>query len=177
MIVIDVGCQTYGGDESVNYLLRTYNPSELFGFDPALDEDSDTVACRGCRVLLRKAAAWTYDGTIGFSVAGLGGAVNNAEPATTVAVDLARFIRGLTYDKVILKMDAEGAEYHVLPHLIEQDADLRLELALIEWHCELCGIGGNGRHREGCEYDVDAWWERRRSVELAMRCPTGEWNR
>jgi hypothetical protein len=177
VIVIDVGCMTYGGDNSVDYLLAEYHPRELFGFDPALDADSDTVTDWGCPVELRKAAAWTYDGTIGFNVRGLGGHVDPDSRAVFAAVDLARFIHDLTYDKIILKMDAEGAEYTVLPHLIEQGADLKLELALIEWHCEACGLGGNGRHRDGCSFDRESWWERRRSVELAMRCPCGEWNR
>lgn len=175
-IVIDVGCATYGGDESVNYLLEEFSPQILYGFDPGLDRDFKDVV-EGCVVDLRRQAAWTHDGTVGFRVAGLGGHVEESGRVLFRCVDLARFILDLDSNDVVLKMDAEGAEYTLLPWLVEQNADLRLRLALIEWHCEECGIGGNGRHREGCPADKEAWIARRASVEGALRCETGEWNR
>jgi hypothetical protein len=174
MIVIDVGSATYGGDESVPYLVETYKPRVLYGFDPA--EESQDFFIGDTTVCLRQWVAWTKDGRMGFRVAGLGGHVDLAAPPCQ-SVDLAQFIFGLGDEEIVLKMDAEGAEYVVLPHLVANDADLRLKLALVEWHCETCGLGGNGRHREGCKMDVEWWEERRRGVEGILRCPVEEWNR
>lgn len=174
MIVVDVGSATHGGDTSIPHLVREFKPDFLYGFDPA--EPDDSYSLDGTLVTLRQAAAWTYDGTIGFQVAGLGGHVQERHKITFPCVDLAAFILSLPEDDIVLKMDAEGAEYVVLPHLVANDADLRLKIALLEWHCEMCGLGGNGRHRERCRMDRDKWIARRESVESAMRCETAEWN-
>lgn len=174
-VVIDIGCAKWGGDESIPYLVETFEPSILYGFDPGAEPPfawkvGETV------VQVNQWAAWTYDGTIGFKVARLGGHVEDDAPSYP-CFDLARFINELTDDQpIVLKMDAEGAEYVLLPHLCQHDADLRLELALVEWHCEHCGLGGNGRHRENCRADRDWWQQRRTSVEDEMRCTMEEWN-
>jgi hypothetical protein len=47
----------------------------------------------------------------------------------------------------------------------------------VEWHCEVCGLGGNGRHRDGCEADRDWWFERREQLEQLMSCELGTWDR
>jgi hypothetical protein len=176
VIVVDVGCAGHGGDESIPDLLDLFRPDVLYGFDPALEEESDTIFDFGGRVVLSQEVAWTFYGRVGFVVAGLGGHV---EPGAQRfdCIDLAEFILGLPDPAIVLKMDAEGAEYVLLPHLVAEGADLKLQQALIEWHCELCGIGGNGRHLEGCKVDRDWWLERREKVESAMRCEMGEWNR
>jgi hypothetical protein len=92
--------------------------------------------------------------------------------------DLANFIAELDISahQIILKMDAEGAEYTLLPHLAERGVDVRLKLAIVEWHCEECGLGGNGRHRENCTADKQWWTERRNGIEDLMRCEMAEWN-
>lgn len=174
-VVIDIGCAKWGGDESIPHLVREYRPEFLYGFDPAAEASMGTFGNTIVHVLAR--AAWIYDGNIGFKVAGLGGHVE-AGATSYPCFDLARFINNFDRerDPLILKMDAEGAEYVLLPHLREHDADLRLKLAIIEWHCEHCGLGGNGRHRENCKADRDWWQERRESVESQMRCEMAEWN-
>lgn len=175
MIVIDVGCAKHGSDESIPHLVHEYQPEFLYGFDPAAEARMFSMGKTMIHVLQR--AAWTYEGHIGFKVAGLGGHVE-AGATSFPCFDLARFILRLVPEKepIILKMDAEGAEYVLLPHLCEHDADLRLKLAIVEFHCEFCGLGGNGRHREGCTVDRDWWIKRRESVEGAMRCEVAEWN-
>jgi hypothetical protein len=173
-IIIDVGCAKHGGDESMPYLAETFEPRALYGFDPAEPEADyfigETVVC------VRPWAAWTYDGTIGFKVAGIGGQVMSGAPDRT-CFDLARFVNELPDEEIILKMDAEGAEYELLPHLREHDADLRLKLLWVEWHCEVCKLGGNGRHRENCRADAVAWTQRRAHTESHVRCELAEWNR
>lgn len=174
MIVIDVGCAKWGGDESIPDLVRDYEPSTLYGFDPAAEEADYFLG--NTIVVVHPWAAWTYDGRIGFKVAGLGGQVTDGATQHP-CFDLARFIHGLPDDEIVLKIDAEGAEYTLLPHLREHDADLRLKLACVEWHCEVCGIGGNGRHREGCRGDHVAWEARRAETEALIRCPLEQWER
>lgn len=176
MIVLDVGSATHGSDSSIPYLIETFKPETLYGFDPA-EPDADYLY-GGATVLLKKAAAWTYDGSIGFVVAGLGGHVAPGSGNAYRCVDLARFILDVASEgeEVVLKIDAEGAEYTLIPHLVAHGADLFLKLALIEWHCADCGIGGNGRHREGCKGDHVAWTKRREIVEGLLRCPTEEWS-
>jgi hypothetical protein len=174
-IVIDIGCAAHGGDVSIPHLIEDYAPSVIYGFDPAVGfyneyTEGDTL------IVERPEAAWTRDGTVGFIVAGLGGHVD-PQGTETSCFDLAEFIhlKWTPKAEIILKMDAEGAEYTVLPWLVKQNADRKLKLAVIEWHCELCGIGGNGRHRDNCKADKDWWIERRERVESAMRCETAEW--
>lgn len=174
-VVIDVGCAKYGGDESIPDLVDEFEPDLLYGYDPNTEERQYEL--KGTMVAEMKEAAWIHDGTTGFTVAGLGGRINPVGN-TTPCIDLAKLINGFPeHAEIILKLDCEWSEYTLIPHLREQDADLRLKLALIEWHCEDCGIGGNGRHRDFCEGDHEAWDERRCSTEALLRCETGEWNR
>lgn len=176
MIVIDVGCATWGPDASVKYLLEEFEPDVLYGFDPGLEWPVSTVE-GNCEIILERKAAWVKDGTVGFIVANLGGHIEDGAEKVE-CIDLARFILDQPEgEEIVLKIDAEGAEYALVPHLVRHNADLRLKLARIEWHCEFCGIGGNGRHREACEVDREWWTERRESIESKLRCPTDEWDR
>ena len=176
MIVIDVGCATWGGDESVNYLIENYGPQTLYGFDPGLDWPVDTEE-KGTHLILSRSAAWTHDGKVGFTVANLGGHVEDGA-VQVPCIDLARFILELPDDDIILKMDAEGAEYTLIPHLVTKKADLRLDLFMVEWHCEVCGHGiWKDDHPAGCEADMD-WWNGRRSrMREMLNCPQRDWNR
>lgn len=176
MIVIDVGCAFWGGDVSVPHLVEEFRPKILYGFDPGLPASVNEFTDDGTELKLVRAAAWTYDGEIGFRVNGLGGQVDE-HAMKFPCISLAGFINDLPDDEaIVLKMDAEGAEYTLIPHLVARDADLRLTLARVEWHCEFCGIGGNGRHRPECTADKDWWLERRENIEGLLRCPTEEWN-
>lgn len=175
MIVIDVGCAKWGSDESIPYLVETFRPEILYGLDPGAEPFSGFEG--NTMVQVNPWVAWVYDGTIGFRVAGLGGHVDAGERATFPAIDLARFVNEMPDQEIVLKIDAEGAEYELLPHLRTHDADLRLKLLWVEWHCEYCGLGGNGRHREGCRGDHDAWAARRAETEAMMRCPQAQWDR
>ena len=163
MIVIDVGCARYGGDYSVERLLEMFRPDALIGFDPAKDVSkamprADVLLEDGTNVVLRREAAWTYDGEVRFMEDGLNGQVGDAEHWPLVrCIDLARFIDQLPAGPVVLKLDAEGAEYELLEHLIERNVDARLARVLVEWH----------------EHAGDP--ERRRTIELALACPVEEW--
>lgn len=171
--VIDVGCASWGGDVSIPHLIEEFQPKTIYGFDPGGRDIAHVIG--ETTVIESTAAVWTYDGTIGFVVAGLGGHVDGAARASFACVDLARFIHDLGSIDLVLKLDCEGAEYTLLPHLRAHDADLSIRLAVVEWHCETCGIGGNGRHRENCTADKEAWLQRRADTEALMRCELAEW--
>jgi hypothetical protein len=179
-IVVDVGCAKHGGDESIPDLVREFGPSELWGFDPAARDMAymidDTTVIESTYV------AWKFDGKIGFKIAGLGGHVTSSEPAATPCIDLARWINEMSLeptDRLIVKLDCEGAEYDLVPHLVERDADLRIDLMLIEWHCEGCGYGiwnWDDPHPDGCRADQAEWRERRERINAMLRCDSRGWS-
>jgi hypothetical protein len=177
MIVIDVGCAKHGSDESIPYLIEEFQPDILYGFDPAAEAATNYGGKGDVSVVVRPEVAWICDGEIGFKVAGLGGRVDPGARTTFPCFDLARFINERYSEEIVLKMDAEGSEYDLLPHLIATGADERLKLLWIEWHCEVCGLGGNGRHRDFCNGDHAAWDERRERLTSQLRCEVAEWNR
>ncbi len=138
-VVIDVGCAKYGGDYSIERLIEEFNPDVLYGFDPGWDPSQ--VERIGTTILnITKAAAWTCDGEIDFVVAGLSGHVASETERHTVCVpcvDLAKVIEDAHREHggpLVLKIDAEGAEYDLLAHLIATGRDRLVDLAWVEWH-------------------------------------------
>jgi FkbM family methyltransferase len=157
VIVIDVGCARYGGDYSIERLIDEFQPHRLIGYDPhPSTADLLDQFDRDVPVTIYEAAAWTYDGMIGYVPDGLNSWVTDRADAEQVpCIDLARVIHELD-DQIILKIDAEGAEYKLLNHLHVQRADEKLELAWVEWH-------GDPPDRE------------RVRLERILRCPVEEW--
>jgi len=98
------------------------------------------------------AAAGTSDGHIEIALDGRDDAYHPNDGSTTVlslardqspgrrrnvpAVDLARFLldRSTPDTKIVVKMDVEGAEYDLLPHLLKHDVMSRIDLVLCEFH-------------------------------------------
>jgi FkbM family methyltransferase len=165
VIVIDVGCARWGNDYSIERLIQWYHPDVLIGFDPAKDvakamPRADVLATAKTQVILRREAAWVYDGEVRFMEDGLNSQVGDAEHWPLVrCVDLARVIEELPEGPVVLKLDAEGAEYDLLEHLIATGAAARLTRLLVEWHPT-----GQG--------------ERRRAIETGLRIadvPVEQW--
>ncbi len=176
MIVVDVGSASYGGDESILYLIDEFKPTVLFGFDP-----SSAVADRwwwqdSTMVVTEQSAAWTRSGTIGFVDGGLAGRVDD-DGVETRCFDLADFLLAIpSQHEVVLKMDAEKSEYVLLPYLVERGADERLSLAWTEWHCPSCGYG---RYQGNDECSHCGYREAglRAGIEASMRCETRQWDR
>ncbi len=163
MIVIDVGAAAYGGDFSIPYLVEAFHPKTLYAFDPhdpmggARMEEETSVFTNpvgvGC-------AAWTRDGEIGFWSDRLGSMVMDDPNLPQVpCFDLARFIKELPEDEIVLKLDCESAEYDLLDHLIRQKVDVRLKLVWVEFH----------------NFGVDNPQARRRAIERSISCPLEEW--
>lgn len=186
VVVVDIGCATWGGDQSLQPLLDEYAPDRLYGFDPALDSlpvlvhtTASVPEAHQETVLLSAEAAWLWDGHVRFEVADLGGAVN-PRGLEVRCFDLARFLAKFERDHLIVKLDCEGAEYQLLPALRATDADLSIDLLLVEWHCMACRFGiltEDWTHPEGCVQDPDQWIYNRRLHEQMVRCETERWNR
>lgn len=132
MIVVDVGCACYGGDYSIERLVEEFHPHTLYAFDPAAEDGDERVG--ETLVIRRRAAAWTHAGEIGFTAAGLGGHIDPDGPLVR-AIDLSALIFEVADSgDLVLKIDAEGAEYDLLEHLVATGADRLLSLAWVEWH-------------------------------------------
>jgi hypothetical protein len=163
VIVIDVGCARHGGDYSIERLIEHFQPTILYGFDPAADFKHGIWEENGCTVSVERAAAWTWDGTVGFTTAGLLGKVDKGG-LPTKCIDLARYIHELPAgEEIVLKIDAEGGEYPLLEHLIATGTDARLKLAWVEWHPK----GGR------CNSLPDP---SRLKIEKAIACEVVQWN-
>lgn len=148
VIVVDLGCMTYDAhreDESMMTLIDRFRPEVYYGFDPhpgqeEYDGFAGTWAPQSA-TFVRREAAWTFDGEIGLTVPPL---VLNPLRTTTMldawngiakCFDLALFLRRT--GPVVLKMDVEGAEHVLLPHIFnDAEAASMVELLLIEWHGE-----------------------------------------
>lgn len=175
-IVIDVGCAKHGDDESIPYLVKEFSPSFLYGFDP--EDEEEVYKLDKTLVDVRPWVAWGYNGTIGFEENGLRGRVNETSGTQVRCFALADFIGSISLDaEVVLKIDAEGAEYTLLPYLNATYADRRLRLALVEWHCPECGTGGCFSHDDRCEKCDAHLPGKRSSIEASMGCEMRQWNR
>jgi hypothetical protein len=148
VIVIDLGCATYGENDSVRYLVERFKPDALYGFDPVLSgpahERRDGTNCT-----LAEFAAYTYTGTVGFLRNGTGSTLDDEADERVRCFDIAEFIAQLPETDIVLKLDVEGAEYDILQRLRECGLDERLTLVLVEWH---------GSHEP-----------------IPLRCPVEEW--
>jgi hypothetical protein len=164
-IVVDVGCVTWlkpgqlGQEDSIGYLLKRFGPTVLYGFDPhpGLVEMIDRVD--GAVVMTSRRAAWTYDGEIALDLQANCTHVD-AGMDKTPCFDLARWLLELPKAEIVMKLDVEGAEYVLLPHLIETGAIRRVNRLLVEWHV--------GRYANGLQSD-------RRAIMRGIDCPVEEW--
>lgn len=138
MIIVDVGCHRHEAEESVEKLVSRFAPELLLGFDPHPQLLEGLMWLGDTLVVRRRAAAWTWDGVVRFRVDGTRSAVvsrtMDREGNDYVACfDLSSLILSLPMP-IVLKLDAEGAEYPLFSHLHRTDADARLERVLVEWH-------------------------------------------
>jgi FkbM family methyltransferase len=169
-IVVDLGCRGYGEEESIRKLIERFNPTDLVGFDPLLQERYILDHYRGTKINLAQSAAWTEEGHLELAT----GSFREWDATVMVAkngrgewtqtrkvrcFDLAEYL-SLLPGRIVLKMDVEGAEFPLLEHLIKQGVDERLELLLVEWHDE----------KMGSEFTTQ-----RASLLERLRCPVEEW--
>jgi len=133
----------------------------LFGFDPQPALPDQVGKMHGTTVITARRAAWTYDGEIGLTLQGNCTHVDADEKHQIAQVfDLANWVRVLPQGRIVLKVDVEGAEYVLLPHLINAGVIDRFSHILLEWH--------EGIRANGLEAD-------RESILASIPCPIEEW--
>ena len=185
-IVVDVGSASYGEDASIPALVEEFQPHALLGYDPSTTAGEYRLGDTLVRESQR--AVWIFDGSVRFTRAGLGGHVESGDYGSQVAcIDLAGLLEELAKfypeNPLVLKLDCEGAEYELVPHLVRREADRLLELALIEWHCADCLhgiIAVDSSHPPGCPHtpaERQAWTERRDRLEESLSCEVRRWGR
>lgn len=142
-IVVDIGSSERAGEDSAEALIRRFQPTLYYGFDPDPDGLNGTAKIDGVReITFSRSAAWTHNGWIGFKESGVDGIRSFTGEGIGMAVDcfdLAEFLFDLP-EKVVLKLDCEGCEYELIPHLIETGAIGKVELLLVEWHKDGGGV-------------------------------------
>ncbi len=163
-IVVDLGCERHGTDNSIGPLVERFKPEVLLGFDPAA-----TPLCyqiEDTEVVISTHAAWVNDGTTQFSGAGDEATIVQSSSAwngterPVRCFDFSAWLRRLTSPKVIVKMDIEGAELPILEKVVADGTDDRISLLIIEWHDGMFDPSYGGRRTE---------------VEAALRCPAEIW--
>jgi len=165
-IVVDLGCCSYQRgnrlEDSIQTLIKRFKPQVLFGFDPHPGLPDAVGQVYGTTVITSRRAAWMYDGKIGLDLQGNCTHVTANAPEDTwvPCFDLARWTETLPDAKIVLKIDVEGAEYLLLPHLIKHDLIDRFSLILVEFHT---GALANG-------YESD-----RASILEVIECPVELW--
>lgn len=173
LTVIDVGCATYGGDESIRPLVDEFHPDVLYGFDPQARKDSYLLGGTMVHVIQAAATADLGD-TVGFQPTGLGGHVDPDAPLVA-SVNLPDFIDRCE-GPLVVKMDCEMSEYKLLATMRRRDQDLRIRLLLVEWHCPWCRHG-EWSHSEACMKPAGAANTWRAELEQAWRGEMKEWTR
>jgi len=162
VIVVDVGCATHSqrfqADESLRPLLRRFKPDLYFGFDifPGMLDGMTDINNTVC--VFARRAAWIEHGTMGVVEQGnCTHVVKEGEGESTVeAFDLGMFLIALPVG-VVLKIDAEGAEYPLLWNLYKRGIDERLERVLVEWHTEKLSNGQFVDKRPPLRCKVEEW--------------------
>lgn len=148
-VVVDIGCHSHPQhqgtpQDSIGRLLERFRPRLLYGFDPHPDTRAGHRRVNGCAVTVLRQAAWVRDGDIEYEV-------NAARPLSSriregdrrvPCFSLASFLQGLDREpgeRLVVKMDVQGAEYPLLLHLLEHDAARLVDLLLVEWHPDPVG--------------------------------------
>ncbi len=163
-IVVDLGCCSYQRgprlEDSIQTLIKRFKPTVLFGFDPHPGLPDAVGQVYGTTVITSRRAAWTHNEDIGLALQGNCTHIDAYEKQRTKAFDIAAWVRALPEARIVLKVDVEGAEYVLLPHLISHGLMDRFSHVLVEWHSE--------PYANGLESD-------RESILAEIPCPTEEW--
>lgn len=171
-IVVDLGCCSYQRgnqlEDSIQALIKRFSPTVLFGFDPHPGLPDHVGHVYGTTIVTARRAAWTHNGKLDLELQGNCTHVRDTwsthgegpQDIAADAFDLAAWVKQLPDVNIVLKVDVEGAEYVLLPHLIEQDLIGRFSRILVEWHT---GPTANG-------YESD-----RESILAEIQCPVEEW--
>lgn len=146
-VFIDVGC--FDGDTIKQFCnwknLITPDNWMIYGFDPNPRFKDIWKKMSDHTIKIEQSAAYTYNGEIEYTLRPLDAPLGSTVMKEKVdwgmgdilkvpCFDFAEFVKQNHGDYTIVKMDAEGAEFPILDHLIEQGADEFIDILLIEWH-------------------------------------------
>lgn len=151
MIVVDLGCATVGGVDSLATLADEYRPDRIYGFDPSPHWDIDVECVNGVPVTLSRTAAWVYDGKVSYhddSNCSYVGGPGDLVPC----FDFSAWLR--EHGPAVVKVDIEGGEYPLLEQLLCDGTDSLVQELLVEWHGDGDRVGLLSRLR--CP--VREWW-------------------
>jgi FkbM family methyltransferase len=147
VIVVDIGCMTYSQypeEESTFKLLRIFHPDYYYGFDPNPDliEGEQLIQLDDaplCKCTFTRKAAWKHDGlleyTLGWNPLRASTSFTTIDPEHPVpCFSLAQWLHELN-EKVVLKLDCEGAEYTLIEHLERTNTMQEfVDYLLVEFH-------------------------------------------
>lgn len=96
-------------------------------------------------VKLFRQAVWTKDGEVEFEIAGredaasISGTSGHVTPKviTVPSIDFSKFVDDLPKAYILCSMDIEGAEFYVLPKMLEEHTIDKIDLLEIEFHHRL----------------------------------------
>lgn len=143
-VFIDIGA--YDGDSIISFRKKIQDANEFeihaFEANPKLWHHFD-----GMDVMLHKKAVWVKDGEIDFFIAEdqtgstlidtkTTGEVNYNNPIKVQGIDINKWIKDnfQLEDRIILKMDIEGAEFEVVPYMIKEGSIKYLDEIWLETH-------------------------------------------
>lgn len=134
MIVVDLGCKSHGNERSIEPLIERFKPQILYGFDPHPQLSEGITGEGRTTVVTARKAAWVFTGESRYHQNGSESHLDPDGTATVETFDLAAWLHAFPLVPIVLKMDVEGAEHVLLPHLAHTHADRLLDLILVEWH-------------------------------------------
>ncbi|GJN31198.1 hypothetical protein PR202_gb19563 [Eleusine coracana subsp. coracana] len=142
---VDVGARSYGS--SIGSWFRKRYPKQNRTFEVfAVEADPafhDEYAAKKGRVTLLPYAAWVRNDTLAFEINGMGrirpaeeGASKSGEVRRVPAFDLAEWMTRTfsEQDYVVVKMDVEGAEFDLVPRMLDTGAICLVDELFLECH-------------------------------------------
>jgi FkbM family methyltransferase len=145
-VFLDIGAHI---GESSDFWLKHYPESKAICFEP-LPANCKRIREKGYKVI--QAAAWIRNEKIKF-YAGLPESGSLYASKTTGGIDPNRFIdvEGIDLaeyikvhlrksDTIVIKMNCEGAEYNIIPHLRKHNLIEWVDTFYIQWHYEKIGV-------------------------------------
>lgn len=111
----------------------------IFEPNPTLDVKSN-ISKIGLPLTFSNQAVWIDDKGVDFLVAGRPDAariVSSEESIRVPSMDFPKFVSELPNEPIICNMDIEGAEFTILPKMIEDDSIKKISILEIEFHHRL----------------------------------------
>ena len=126
----------------------------------------------GDNMIINPAAAWIIDGEIvfyyGTSHGGsinetkITGKVNPGKSYKVKAIDIARYIKTKfkQTDHIVVKMNCEGAEYDIIPHMIKHGLNEWVNQWYVCWHYHKLKNISEQKHKEVSSMIKSVKWKR-----------------